>query len=114
LHPTYYCYVFPPFALLLPVIAFIRENSLNCTLIACVDGVAPTWIPNLFNHIDDAFVVGNKGEKGILKYPTKKGYLDDKFGLPGNLWVNCMPHATSKLFLDFVPNAGMQSCIRLI
>ena len=53
----------------------------------CVDEVTPTWVPNLFNHIDDAFVVGNKGEKGILKYPTMKRYLDDKFGLPGNLWA---------------------------
>ena len=35
------CYVFPPFVLLLPVIAFNMQNSLNCTLIVCVDGITP-------------------------------------------------------------------------
>jgi hypothetical protein len=43
-------------------------------------------------------VVGNKGEKGILKYPTKKGYLDDKFGLPGNLWAVRIKDRQSKDF----------------
>ena len=44
----------------------------------CVYEVTPTWVPNPFNHIDDAFVVGNKGEKGILKYHKKN--LKHDFG----------------------------------
>ncbi|CAC5394779.1 unnamed protein product [Mytilus coruscus] len=34
-----------------------------------------------------AFVVGNKGQRSVLKYPTKKGYVQDGFGLPEILWA---------------------------
>ncbi|CAC5361180.1 unnamed protein product [Mytilus coruscus] len=81
------CYVFPPFALLLPVLSFIRENMLNCTVILRVDGVIAAWVPTYYEFIQDAFVVGNKGQRGVLKYPTKKGYVQDGFGLPENLWA---------------------------
>ncbi|XP_052060953.1 uncharacterized protein LOC127701170 isoform X1 [Mytilus californianus] len=81
------CYVFPPFALLLPVLSFIRENMLNCTVILRVDGVIAAWVPTYYEFIQDAFIVGNKGQRGVLKYPTKKGYVQDGFGLPGNLWA---------------------------
>ncbi|CAC5395697.1 unnamed protein product [Mytilus coruscus] len=81
------CYVFPPFALLLPVSSFIRENMLNCTVILRVDGVIAAWVPTYYEFIQDAFVIGNKGQRGVLKYPTKKGYVQDGFGLPENLWA---------------------------
>ncbi|VDI70479.1 Hypothetical predicted protein [Mytilus galloprovincialis] len=81
------CYVFPPFALLLPVLSFIRENMLNCTVILRADGVIATWVPTFYELIHDAFIVGNKGQKGVLKYPTKKGYDPDGIGLSGNLWA---------------------------
>ena len=80
-------YVFPPFQLLLPVLAFIKENKLNCTVILRTESVAPVWVPMFFQHIKDAFIVGVKGQKDILLYPTKKGYSSDRFGLNDNLWA---------------------------
>ncbi|CAC5380250.1 unnamed protein product [Mytilus coruscus] len=60
---------------------------LNCTVILRVDGVIAAWVPTYYEFIQDAFVVGNKGQRGVLKYPTKKGYVQDGFGLPENLWA---------------------------
>ncbi|CAC5381177.1 unnamed protein product [Mytilus coruscus] len=61
----------------------LRENMLNCTVILRADGVIAAWVPTFYEFIQDAFIVGNKGQRGVLKYPTKKGYVQDGFGLPG-------------------------------
>lgn len=77
------CYVFPPFSLTLPVLAFIRENKLNCTIVLRPDKITPPWIPLFFDWIQDAFILGQDGQNGVLKFPSKKGYEPDKFGLSG-------------------------------
>lgn len=81
------CYVFPPFSLLTPVLCFIKENELTCTVVLRSSEVTPSWVPTYFELIKDAFVIGFKGQEKILKYPTKKGYVVDRLGLPDNLWA---------------------------
>ena len=50
-----------------------------------IDDIAPTRLPNCVNYIEDAFLLGFKGQKHALKYPIKKGYIADKYGLSWNL-----------------------------
>ena len=81
------CYVFPPFSLLWPVLSFVKENKLTCTVVIRLNEVTPAWFPAFINLIQDAILVGVKGQKNVLKYPSKKGYESDKYGLPWNLWA---------------------------
>jgi len=43
------------------------------------------WLPGFFENISDAFLIGNRGQTGILKIPTKNGCIPDKYGLQYNL-----------------------------
>ncbi|CAC5382313.1 unnamed protein product [Mytilus coruscus] len=81
------CYVFPPFNLVLPVMTFLKENSCSYTIVIRAENTTPLSLPNFVNFISDAFVLGIKGQKDVLKYPTKKGYVSDRYGLPWNLWA---------------------------
>lgn len=40
---------------------------------------------SIFDVISHAFVLGLKDQKDVLKYPSRKGYVLDKYGLPWNL-----------------------------
>ena len=81
------CYVFPPISLILPVLRFIIESGICCTVVVPSVANMSIWLPSFQEYITDAFIIGFKGQKNILRYPTKKGFVDDKFGLPWNLWV---------------------------
>lgn len=81
------CYVNPPFAMLGPVINFIKENQLSCTVVVPAMPVIPVWLPSIKNLIEDAIIIGHKGQKNVLKYPSKKGFCPDKYGLWSNLWA---------------------------
>lgn len=69
------------------MISFIVQGDLNCTIIVPASDITPVWHPNAADRIKDALLVGAKGEKGVLRYPFKKGYMLDKSGLPWNLWA---------------------------
>ena len=81
------CYVFPPFNLLLPVLNLLIEGKIRCTVVVKSEHVTPPWLPKFYKEISDAFILGLKGQKNVLKYPSKKGYVYDRFGLPWNLWA---------------------------
>ena len=81
------CYAFPPFNLLVPLIGLINEGSINCTVVVPAYDITPVWMPLAADMMQDALVLGLKGQKGILRYPSKKGYVHDKCGLPWNLWA---------------------------
>ena len=36
--------------------------------------------------MQDALILGLKGQKGILRNHSKKGNVPDRYGLPWNLW----------------------------
>ena len=81
------CYVFPPFNLISPVINFIAECKINCTLIVPAFKLTQIWQLSLADMIIEAVLIGSKGQKGILRYPSKRGYVSDKIGLPFNIWA---------------------------
>ena len=80
-------YVFLPFNLLVPIIKFINECQINCTVVVPASDLTPVWMPLVAEMTKDALLLGLKGQKGILLYPSKKGYTPDKFVLPWNLWA---------------------------
>lgn len=81
------CYAFPPFNMVIPLLKFVVENDILCTIIVPIDQAIPIWFPAYFRSINDAFIIGHKGQKGILKIPTKQGFVHDKYGLSCNLWA---------------------------
>ncbi|KAK6171810.1 hypothetical protein SNE40_018237 [Patella caerulea] len=85
--PAEICYVFPPFKCIEAVLAFILQQNLSCTLIVPDFPVKQSWWPNLVYSSSLCVTLGVKGDKDILLYPSKKGYIRDKKGLPWNLLV---------------------------
>ena len=81
------CYAFPPFSLVVPLLKFLAENNIICTVIVPLEDIAPLWFPSYYDSISDAFLIGYKTQKGVLKVPTKHGYVRDKYGLSYNLWA---------------------------
>ena len=49
--------------------------------------VTPVWLPALQEKISDAFLIGLKGQRDCLKFPSKHGFIKDRKGLTDNLWV---------------------------
>ena len=81
------CYAFPPFNLLVPLIGLINECQIVCTVIVPAYDITPVWMPLIVGMMQDALILGLKGQKGVLRYPSKKGYVPDRYGLPWNLWA---------------------------
>ena len=81
------CYVFPPFRMLPAVVAFVREERLTCTLVVPVFDQVPNWQPVLQEMSWDCFLLGSRGDKNVVEYPTKQGYSGDKMGLRWPLMV---------------------------
>ena len=105
------CYVHPPFTIINPVVKFIVENQLKCTLVIPSTDITPIWLPLVHSSIEDALVIGYKGQKHILKYPTKKGFINDKHGLKSNLWAirlgsGTYPDTYGKLLFSECPGVG--------
>ena len=66
------CYAFPTFNLLVPLIGFINECQINCTVVVPAYDITPVWMPLVADIMHDALLLGLKGQKGILRYPSKK------------------------------------------
>ncbi|KAK6168790.1 hypothetical protein SNE40_019969 [Patella caerulea] len=98
------CYVFPPFGKIASVLRFIEQQNLSCTIIVPEFQPKSIWLPKLRIKSSVSFLIGNKSEKNIILYPSKKrGYFRDKKGLPWDLFCyhicneNCV--GTHKTFL---------------
>ncbi len=59
------CYAFPPFSMVGPLIAFIMEEQLQCSLIIPVLNPIPVWFTTLQAASSDIRVLGQAGERGI-------------------------------------------------
>ena len=108
------CYVHPPFTIINPVVNFIVENHLQCTLVVPAVDITPVWLPSVQSSIEDALVVGYKGQKHALKYPSKKGFVNDKYGLRSNLWAIRLgpeeyPYTYGKLLFATCPGVNLNS-----
>ena len=75
-------YVFPPFNMIHQVLNLFSQAGLPCTIVVPVVHPAPPWSILLQKGVTHWLVLGNKGAKGVLLYPSKQGFHDDKSGLP--------------------------------
>lgn len=108
------CYVNPPFTMIGPVINFLKENQLTCTVIVPAADVTPVWLPAIKQFIEDAMIVGYKGQKHVVLYPSRRGFLPDKYGLWSNLWALRMTptpnnESYARLLYTLSPRVGQNS-----
>lgn len=81
-------YVFPPFALILPVLNFLKESKVpRCTFIVPTFHPTPNWQPLLEKYSVATFLLGKQGKSGVLPFPSKSGYVVDKSGLKWDVRV---------------------------
>ena len=78
-------YAFPPYCLLSSVIKFIIEEQINCTILFPQFLPVPNWFTLVLRYARCITVVGFKGDKGVLMFPSRKGYISDKYGLAFNM-----------------------------
>ena len=79
------CYTSPPFCLLPGFIKFIVQEAINVTLVFPLFDLVEPWYVMIMKYARCIIPVGYKHDKGVLLYPTKKGYQKDKLGLPWTL-----------------------------
>ena len=95
------CYAFPPFSLLPAVVKFIIEEKLQCSLVFPYFQRIPIWMLKIKEHAYDILTLGYAGDKGVILYPSKSGYLADKVGLPWNLMcARFNPSVPSQIAFD--------------
>ena len=74
-------YVFPPFGLVGSVLRHVINMGVDCTFVAPSLSPIPVCWPLLQRYVKDSFLLGDKTDRGILLFPTKKGYKKDMRGL---------------------------------
>lgn len=75
-------YVFPPFRLILPLIVYLKNQGVEaCTMVIPKLLPIPVWWPLVSQYAMDRFVLGKKGERGVLLFPSKSGFSEAKHGL---------------------------------
>lgn len=75
-------YVFPPFGMVFPVLSFLKEQEIPvCTCILPYRQPVSVWQPLVEEFKISSVVLGLQGEKGVIRVPTKKGYVLDNKGL---------------------------------
>ena len=74
-------YAFPPYCLIPAVIRFIIQEEINCTLLFPDIHPRPSWLTLVHRFAHNILPVGLKCDRGVILYPSKKGFLKDKVGL---------------------------------
>lgn len=99
-------YAFPPFCLLPAIVKFIIQEQITCTLLLPEIHPCPPWITLTTRYASSIRPVGYIHDKGVLLYPSKRGFVKDKLGLKCNiLAARFAPgHADRFLHADGVPN----------
>ena len=64
-------YVFPPFVLVGPVLRFLRDVTF--TIVVPKLTPLPFWWPLLQDRSIDCFLLGRKGDSGVLLFPNAQG-----------------------------------------
>lgn len=67
-------YVFPPFAIIAPTLALLREKSLRATIILPEVKPHPSWWPLVKHHSTGALPLGKIGQTGVIEAPGPRGY----------------------------------------
>ena len=107
-------YVFPPFNLTHAVLNFIVSSTATCSVVLKCGNVTPVWFPALQENISDALLIGLKGQRDCLMFPSKLGFVRDRKGLADNLWaIRLEPHVGNmsygKLMFSKHPNVGVSN-----
>jgi hypothetical protein len=53
----------------------------SCTLVVPEFKPIPIWWPRLVSNSIHSVCIGEKGEKGMIMVPSKRGFVYDSFGL---------------------------------
>ena len=79
-------YVFPPIAMIGPVIRFLLSGHCHFTII--IPDVFPRrfWWPLVNGRATDKICLGSKSQTGIVLYPTRQGSFESR-PLPWDLWA---------------------------
>ena len=78
-------YVFPPFALLGPVLKFLYRFGIPFTVVVPVYFPRPFWWPELMARSSAGICLGTVGEIGVLQAPSRSGYT--RVPCPCSLWA---------------------------
>ena len=81
-------YVFPPFNLIFPLLKFFEESKLQGVTMVLPDlDPRPVWWPFFRSRLVHSKTLCQKGEVGVLFFPTKAGYQINHRGLKWSLLV---------------------------
>lgn len=84
-------YIFPPDFLILPVLNYLLELGVHsCTVILPGISGGPIWAPLVKMYSKSSLLLGVKGQKGVLRMPSKRGFILDQKGLKAPLWAHRM------------------------
>lgn len=78
-------YVFPPFAIIFPVLKYLQEQKCKLCTFIVPNFSSPMWKPFLMRYCLKCYIIGRKGQTGVLKFPSKNGYSIDEKGLKWDL-----------------------------
>lgn len=66
-------YVFPPFCLISLLLKFLESQRVRkCTVVVPEIVPTPVWWPLFWLYVESFIVLGNKGDTGVLKLPSKQ------------------------------------------
>ena len=63
-------YVFPPFVMMGPLLKFLLQARITVTIVAPQLSPIPYWWPILKGASSDSLLLGSKGERGVLLFPS--------------------------------------------
>lgn len=67
--------------MILLVLKFLEEHGVACSVVVPKINALPTWLPKLEINYVGSVCLGLKGEKGLVRIPTKKGFVVDLVGM---------------------------------
>lgn len=96
------CYAHPPFCLIPAAVKFIIQENISCSLLFPDVQPHPAWFSLLYRFARTVVPIGLKGDKGVILYPSRKGYISDKVGLKWDLLAarfSAVPSSPSRISL---------------
>ena len=81
-------YVFPPFVLIPSLIRLFREwGDVMVTLVVPKHAHPRTWWPEVGQFVRQSLRLAERGQVGVLEYPSRQGYVRNSSGIPFELWA---------------------------
>ena len=75
--------------MIFPLVSFLKEQHVRgCTLVAPVLQSFPILWPILQSYCIRSVLIGRLGEKGVIKVPSKRGFVLNNEGLKWDLEAN--------------------------